>query len=181
MKIRHSALGFTLMELILVIVLLSIVALSASSRFIGKGSFSAYAVQDQAISVIRQVQLNRMQSNVDVNKNYPERCDPNDYAINENNSYLNFCLLVEDTCIGSVAACALTGDERDSRSDFVADDSAKFSLSTGVKGRIDFDLLGNPLNSASGGVVIIIQDQNGDSRCEVEINSQGYVSKGACS
>ncbi len=162
MKIRRSTLGFTLMELILVIVLLSIVALSASSRFIGKSSFSAYALQDQAISVIRQVQLNRMQSNIDGTDS-------------------NFRLQVSASCIGSVAACALTNDERDSRSDFVADDSAQFSLSADVTSPIDFDLLGNPLNSASGGAVIVIQDQNGDSRCEVEINSQGYVSKGECS
>ena len=162
MKIRRFALGFTLMELILVIVLLSIVALSASSSFIGKGSFSAYALQDQAISVIRQVQLNRMQSNIDGTDD-------------------NFRLQVSGACIGSVAACASTDDERDSRSDFVIDDSAQFSLSAGVTSPIDFDLLGNPLNSANSGLVILIQDKNGDSRCEVEINGQGYVSKGGCS
>ncbi|WP_218761966.1 type II secretion system protein, partial [Vibrio parahaemolyticus] len=35
MKIRSSALGFTLMELILAIVLLSILSLFAASRFMG--------------------------------------------------------------------------------------------------------------------------------------------------
>ncbi|NMU85398.1 prepilin-type N-terminal cleavage/methylation domain-containing protein, partial [Vibrio parahaemolyticus] len=59
MKIRSSALGFTLMELILVIVLLSILSLFAASRFMGSGSFSAYALQERVISVIRQVQVNR--------------------------------------------------------------------------------------------------------------------------
>ncbi len=162
MNHRHSAFGFTLMELILVIVLLGIVALSASSRFIGKGSFSAYALQDQAISVIRQIQLNRMQSNVDVMDD-------------------NFRLHVSASCIGSVAACALSNSERTSRGDVVSDDSAQFSLTGGVASPIDFDLLGNPLNSASGGAVIRIQDKNGASSCEVEINSQGYVSEGDCS
>ncbi len=161
MKSRCSALGFTLMELILVIVLLAIVSLYASSRFVGKGSFSAFALQDQTISVIRQVQLNRMQSNIDGTDD-------------------NFRLQVSATCIGSVAACALSDSERSSRSDYVIEDSAQFSLSSGVATPIDFDLLGNPLNSANGGFVITIQDKGGSSRCEVEINSQGYVAKGAC-
>ncbi len=162
MKIRSSTLGFTLTELILVIVLLSILSLFAASRFIGKSSFSAFVLQEQVISVIRQVQVNRMQSNVDS----PDT---------------NFQLQVSDSCIGSVAACALGDSQRDSRSDFVADDSVQFSIKGDIERPIDFSLLGNPLNSASSGVSILIENKNGGSRCEVDINSQGYVSKGSCS
>lgn len=162
MKIRSSALGFTLMELILVIVLLSILSLFASSRFMGSGSFSAYALQERVISVIRQVQVNRMQSNV---------------ASPDN----NFRLQVSSSCIGSVAACTLTGSAQDARSDVVIDKSAKFSLTNAVTNPIEFNLLGNPVNSASGGVSILIEDKHGRSRCQVEINTQGYVSKGTCS
>ncbi|MFH4563306.1 type II secretion system protein [Vibrio diabolicus] len=162
MKIRSSALGFTLMELILVIVLLSILSLFAASRFMGSGNFSAYALQERVISVIRQVQVNRMQSNV---------------ASPDN----NFRLQVSSSCVGSVAACALTGSAQDARSDVVIDKSAKFSLTNAVTNPIEFNLLGNPINSASGGVSILIEDKHGRSRCQVEINTQGYVSKGTCS
>ncbi|AVH27816.1 type II secretion system protein [Vibrio diabolicus] len=162
MKIRSSTLGFTLMELILVIVLLSILSLFAASRFMGSGSFSAYALQERVISVIRQVQVNRMQSNV---------------ASPDN----NFRLQVSSSCVGSVAACELTGSAQDARSDVVIDKSAKFSLTNAVTNPIEFNLLGNPINSASGGVSILIEDKHGRSRCQVEINSQGYVSKGTCS
>ncbi|HCG7093951.1 type II secretion system protein [Vibrio parahaemolyticus] len=163
MKIRSSALGFTLMELILVIVLLSILSLFAASRFMGSGSFSAYALQERVISVIRQVQVNRMQSN------FEKKTDN------------NFRLQVSSSCIGSVAACTLTGSAQDARSDVVIDKSAKFSLTNAVTNPIEFNLLGNPINSASGGVSILIEDKHGRSRCQVEINSQGYVSKGTCS
>ncbi|HHF3232326.1 TPA: type II secretion system protein [Vibrio diabolicus] len=159
MKIRSSALGFTLMELILVIVLLSILSLFAASRFMGSGSFSAYALQERVISVIRQVQVNRMQSNV---------------ASPDN----NFRLQVSSSCIGSVAACALTGSTQDARSDVVIDKSAKFSVISGAANTINFNLLGNPV---SGAVNILIEDKHGRSRCQVEINTQGYVSKGTCS
>ena len=170
MKIRSSTLGFTLTELILVIVLLSILSLFAASRFIGKSSFSAFALREQVISVIRQVQVNRMQSNVD-------------------NPDSNFQLKVSSSCIGSVAACALSGSAQDARSDVVVDDSAQFSTQTlGDDVTLNFSLLGNPLDdsgdslaTASGGVSIIIEDKNGQSRCAVNINSQGYVSKGSCS
>ncbi|MBR9873827.1 MAG: prepilin-type N-terminal cleavage/methylation domain-containing protein [Vibrionaceae bacterium] len=160
MKIRSSTLGFTLTELILVIVLLSILSLFAASRFIGKSSFSAFALQEQVISVIRQVQVNRMQSNIDGSDD-------------------NFRLQVSSSCIGSVAACSLTGNAQDARSDVVIDKSAKFSLINGAINPIEFNLLGNPV---SGAVNILIEDQNGQSRCRVEINTQGYVyaPDGAC-
>lgn len=161
MKIRSSALGFTLMELILVIVLLSILSLYAASRFIGKGSVSAFALQEQAISVIRQVQVNRMQSNTSTTDT-------------------NFQLQVTSSCIGSVAACTLSGNEKDARSDLVEDSTATFSLN-GATSPISFDLLGNPLSVASDGVSILIRDVNGQSQCRVLINSQGYVSEGSCS
>ncbi|MBM4927171.1 type II secretion system protein [Vibrio parahaemolyticus] len=161
MKIRSSALGFTLMELILVIVLLSILSLFAASRFMGKGGVSTFALQEQAISVIRQVQVNRMQSNTSTTDT-------------------NFQLQVSSGCIGSVAACSLSGNAKDARSDLVEDSAATLSL-TGATSPISFDLLGNPLSVASGGVSILIRDVNGQSQCRVLINSQGYVSEGSCS
>ncbi|MCR9934280.1 type II secretion system protein [Vibrio antiquarius] len=161
MKIRSSTLGFTLMELILVVVLLSILSLYAASRFMGKGSVSAFALQEQAISVIRQVQVNRMQSNTSTTDT-------------------NFQLQVSSSCIGSVAACSLSGNAKDARSDLVEDSAATISL-TGATSPISFDLLGNPLSVASGGVSILIRDVNGQSQCRVLINSQGYVSEGSCS
>lgn len=149
------------MELILVIVLLSILSIFAASRFMGSGSFSAYALQERVISVIRQVQVNRMQSNTSTTDT-------------------NFQLQVSSSCIGSVEACSLTGNAKDAHSDLVEDDSAKFSL-TGATSPINFDLLGNPLSVESGGVSILIRDVNGQSQCRVLINSQGYVSEGSCS
>lgn len=182
MKNRSSAFGFTLMELILVIVLLSILSLYAASRFMGTASISAYALQEQAISVIRQVQVNRMQSNIKIPvKPYPARCNPLAYDVDEDDSYTNFCLTISSTCIGSSYACSLNRDQRESRSDVVEDSSTSFSLLNSVNSPIEFNLLGNPLDSASTGVSILIRDKNGGSRCRVDINSQGYVSEGECS
>ncbi len=158
------------MELILVLVLLSIVSLYAAPRFFGKSSFSVYALQDQVVSVVRQVQLGRMQSNVD---------DPDN----------NYRLLISESCVGSVAACQLDEDDQASRSDVVVDEYVQFSTETlGDEVTIYFSLLGNPedaegnpLPTTDGGVSIIIKDTSGSRECEVTINSQGYVSREACS
>ncbi|AUI87075.1 MSHA biogenesis protein MshC [Vibrio azureus] len=161
MQTQRSFYGFTLMELILVIVLMSILSLYAFSRFIGKDSFSPFALQEQAISVIRQVQVSRMQSNISGEEPY-------------------FQLQVAPDCLGSVAACSATTQVRETRSDKVQDPTARFILN-GAQNPIRFNLLGDPLNVASGGISILIQNTHGAGQCEVKINAQGYVSKGACS
>ncbi|MDO6706386.1 prepilin-type N-terminal cleavage/methylation domain-containing protein [Photobacterium sp. 1_MG-2023] len=52
--------GFTLIELILVIILLGILGLTAASRLFGRSSFDAHLARDQAISLARQIQLRAM-------------------------------------------------------------------------------------------------------------------------
>ncbi|MGY5514172.1 type II secretion system protein [Vibrio antiquarius] len=153
MKSRSTISGFTLIELIMVIVILSILSLYASSRFIRTG-ISAVAIQDQVISVVRQVQVNRMQSNVSS-------------AVGNN----GFILSIATNCIGSKASCS---SQSSSRSDWVEDRSVTFSPVQEVK----FDLLGNPTPSS---VTISISENNSSQTCTVTINEQGYVSKGGCS
>ena len=153
--------GFTLVELIVVILLLAIVSVYTASRLFGRDSVAAMVIQQQVISVVRQVQLNRMQSNLDTS------------SILGNN---NFVLAVTSNCVGSQQACALNSD---SRSDWVsgANNGVLFSLSTDSP--IGFDLLGNPTGSAASGATITISSS--DDKCNVEINAQGYVFSGSCS
>ncbi len=153
MKSRSTISGFTLIELIMVIVILSILSLYASSRFMRTG-ISAVAIQDQVISVVRQVQVNRMQSNVSS-------------AVGNN----DFTLSIATNCIGSKASCS---SESSTRSDWVEDSSVTFSPVQEVQ----FDLLGNP---TSAPVTISISENNSSQTCTVTINEQGYVSKGGCS
>jgi len=150
--------GFTLVELIVVILLLAIISAYAASRFTGRDSIAAQVLQQQVISVVRQVQLNRMHSNVDLS------------AASATN---NFTLSVSSNCVGSQAACI---SRSESRSDWVSSDNVSFSSPSSP---IQFDLLGNPLGSAASGTVITVSSTNQD--CLVNINSQGYVFPGGCS
>ncbi|TKF78653.1 prepilin-type N-terminal cleavage/methylation domain-containing protein [Vibrio kanaloae] len=163
--------GFTLVELIIVIIILGIVSTFAASRFIGTSSFSAFTAQEQIISVIRQVQVNRIQTNI-----------PNLYSYCSDASrpkLQKLCLRSRITtnasCIGSSSGCSVS--DSNARSDVVVADQVSFSTTPSVS-HITFDLLGNPLDTASRGVSILITA--GQSQANVCINSQGYVREGAC-
>ncbi|EGR0109715.1 type II secretion system protein [Vibrio vulnificus] len=160
--IKRAQAGFTLVELIVVILLLSIVSAYAASRYIGTGSFSAYAAQEQAISIIRQLQVYRMQSNT------------------TNSANPNFELTASGGCLGSTAGCtaAATPQAAESRSDVMRLDGVSVSSTISP---IRFDLRGNPLqtNGSALNSVTITFTASGES-ASVCINSQGYVSGGGC-
>ncbi|EHD2241999.1 prepilin-type N-terminal cleavage/methylation domain-containing protein [Vibrio vulnificus] len=160
--IKRAQAGFTLVELIVVILLLSIVSAYAASRYIGTGSFSAYAAQEQAISIIRQLQVYRMQSNT------------------TNSANPNFELTASGGCLGSSAGCsaAATPQAAESRSDVMRLDGVSVSSTISP---IRFDLRGNPLqtNGSALNSVTITFTASGESAA-VCINSQGYVSGGSC-
>ncbi|MGL0929953.1 prepilin-type N-terminal cleavage/methylation domain-containing protein [Vibrio vulnificus] len=160
--IKRAQAGFTLVELIVVIILISIVSAYAASRYIGTGSFSAYAAQEQAISIIRQLQVYRMQSNT------------------TNSANPNFELTASGGCLGSTAGCtaASTPQAAESRSDVMRLDGVSVSSTISP---IRFDLRGNPLqtNGSALNSVTITFTASGES-ASVCINSQGYVSGGGC-
>ncbi|CAK3601873.1 prepilin-type N-terminal cleavage/methylation domain-containing protein [Vibrio crassostreae] len=150
--------GFTLVELIIVIIILAIVSITAVSRMSGRSSFELYALQEQAISVVRQVQLNRMQSNMDMSVSGAQ----------------SLRLVATNNCIGSQSAC---DNLSETKSDVIASDDYSFSSipASSYTSPIEFNLLGNPENTASSGVQITISSNNSSDRAWVCINSQGFV------
>jgi MSHA pilin protein MshC len=60
-SISHQR-GFTLVELVTVMILIGILAVSALPRFIGSSSYSAYTLRNEFISELRLVQLTAMQN-----------------------------------------------------------------------------------------------------------------------
>ncbi|CAK2086091.1 MSHA pilin protein MshC [Vibrio crassostreae] len=150
--------GFTLVELIVVILLLAIISVTAIGRFGGRQIYELYALQEQVSSVVRQIQLNRMQSNMDMSVSGAE----------------SLRLVAANNCIGSQSAC---DNISETRSDVIASDDYSFSSvpTSSYSSPIEFNLLGNPENTASSGVQITISSNNSPDRAWVCINSQGFV------
>lgn len=164
--VQRQVSGFTLVELVVVILLISILSAYAMSRYSGKDSISAYVAQEQAISIIRQIQVNRMQSNLS--------------SLNANGHY---SLAVTERCLGSAAACSQPDNNDAQRSDILREEQLTFSTSPSLSnGKLFFDLLGNPVNEDNqplGDVVITITSPS--SSAGVCINAQGYIAKqGEC-
>ncbi len=158
--------GFTLTELVVVILLLGIVSTYAATRYSGVSGFSAFAAQEQAIAIIRQIQLGRMQVNLDTLN----------YAGNESQYQLQ---ISGGVCLGSGLGC---GNEN--RSNFLLIQDQGFAF-TPADMTVRFDLLGVP--TCSTGCVtpvpgasapadrITIRMSNGVETTQVCINSQGFV------
>lgn len=175
---RGNRLGFTLIELIVVIILIGIVSSYAASRYVGVGSFSTYAAQEQIISVIRQIQLTRMQANIKdlytfCTDTTPKNKDLKDLCLRSQLT-IQSATSTDPACVGSSSGCSASGD---TRSDSVRSDGLAYTTVPNV-GLIQFDLLGNPTGAASNGVTIDIA-ANGQST-SVCINRIGYVGRGAC-
>lgn len=151
----HIQRGFTLIELMVVIIILAILSVYAATRFQGPSSFSPYAAQAQAISVIRQIQLARMQSNTQ------------DGSTND-----NYILSITSNCLGSKMAC---GGISDLSSKVEVDGQDMRFMPTQ---QIEFDLLGRPYllgkPMQNQDYEVTISSSSNEST-KVCINTEGFV------
>ena len=163
---KRSA-GFTLTELIVVILLIAIMSAYAASKYSGPSQFSIYAAREQAVSVIRQIQLGRMQSNIDptsLGATIPER----------------YVLSISDSgkCLSAKNSACL---ESNGSSNFVYINNSDFAFEPGTM-ELSFDLTGKPscqllaaCPTPNNGDGYKINISNSFDSLSVCINSEGFV------
>ncbi len=159
MKNRTSVLnarGFTLVELVTVVVLLGIVLVTVTPRFFSRDGFGDYAARDQIIAAARLAQQRAMYDH-SANACYRLHINNNVIAAQrlDGANYVN---------IGPTKEWL----------DGIVIDSASVNNST-----VYFDGLGNPLSSnvadCAGAITQADIAINGSSGLSVRINTSGYV------
>ncbi|MGR6833081.1 type II secretion system protein [Aliivibrio wodanis] len=168
--------GFTLVELIVVIVLLAIISVYASSKYMGTSRFSSAVAQEQVLSILRQVQITAMQSNT------------------SNNSNSCRSIFIASNQFGVTQACQSQGMSSAALSDYSKDTNQQqleliqlsydFNSVSGAVSELSFDLLGRPamvtsaattsLCSSSDCRITITTPSSNESR-SVCINREGFI------
>lgn len=149
MRSQHR--GFTLIELIVVLVLIGVLAVSVVPRFFDASGTSEYLYRDQTLNILRRIQMQAMQCTTD--------CTVPGVSVLIDRIYIgtgNVCLNdATHLCIG----------ERDSSSIEIA--------RTGFNGQLNFDNNGRPLsNCATGTCRITIE---GAVTLPICIEAEGYI------
>ncbi|MCW8330426.1 prepilin-type N-terminal cleavage/methylation domain-containing protein [Photobacterium sp. SDRW27] len=170
---KHNQRGFTLIELIVVIILVGIISVTAASQMSGRSSFDAFVTRDQAIAIVRQIQITAMQATGSQRANFP----------------LKVISGTADTssCMGLITGTACPARAvADTSSRILLGDTSRvrFTLLNASANTLYFDLLGRPVNSAGericdDGCQINLQsrDNNTLSMC---INREGFIDEGGC-
>ncbi|NOH64586.1 type II secretion system protein [Vibrio sp. RE88] len=149
--------GFTLIELIMVIVLLAVVSVYAASRYVGKSSFDAQLMEEAVLSSLRLTQLRAMNRN--------SLCGR---WIVSGNQAIDMAASIMS------GACTTTFPANTNDSSFVDANEDGVSLTISSGDFIDFDSLGRPSQCSANACTVTIQGQSGTSRF-ICINSEGGI------
>ncbi|MBD1389865.1 prepilin-type N-terminal cleavage/methylation domain-containing protein [Neiella sp. HB171785] len=142
---QNNQTGFTLVELVVVIIVLGVISVVAAPRFIGSQGFDEIALRDEVMQRLRAVQLSAMNG-------VAADC----HALVINSDEFGVSVMDADPCPGTL--------------EHVTDYSQTgLSISQGIFG---FDRLGRPTDSCNGGCNIEII---GTTTETITIESEGFI------
>jgi len=151
--------GFTTIELVVVLIIVSILAATALPRFFSSNSYEEYSYQNELVSTLRAVQLRAMQQTVN------DIC----HSVYVNTSQDIVGLLATDT--GNADNCHVSSFHSDiTQIEIDASHSVNVST-TDADNKFSFDSLGRPQGCSAPCQIMI----TGQQTLTVQIESEGYI------
>jgi len=163
---NKRTLGFTIVELVTVLVILGIISATVLPKFFGSDNFEAHPFRAQLISALRLTQQRAMQQ-TDGGDNY---C----HQVVINNDRYGVLNRVSANCSTETDLTTLSPDQTgkivESRYDitFVLVGSANPSV-------IGFDSMGRPTQDCSSGCEIQVSQTEVSESLKIRIESEGYI------
>ncbi|MEP4891247.1 MAG: prepilin-type N-terminal cleavage/methylation domain-containing protein [Aliiglaciecola sp.] len=168
-NIKHTK-GFTIVELIVVVIILGILAVVVAPRFQGAGGIAEYTYQARLISALRTMQQRAMN---DTRENY---CFQVNIFTGSNSSFGPPTLVYNNSAVA--LSCSTTIDSSEEAAYVVAniDEMAADNVTiTSGGGSILFNRFGCPNNGSGFCTNDIEITFQGDAEVSVCIESQGYI------
>lgn len=166
--------GFSLVELIIMIVLLGILAVTIGSRFNGTRGFSEFAYQNKLVSSLRTMQTRSMQ---DTRKGFcfklnfttfPAAFGPPTTQYNTSDSGASCNTSIDYSLAGSLGTSASEMTEQGVNISSILDATSSITA-------IGFDNLGRPLTSANNCNSGCRIELSGEQVVAVCVEAQGYI------
>lgn len=166
--------GFSLVELIIIVIILGILSITVAPRFMDARGFSEYAYQTKLESALRKIQLQAMQDS------RPNICVKMNFVNGSNGS---FGIPTEDFSLANAAAtCANSIDYNSAdykRTDVSELQNASLVLQATDSGNVmqsmQFTSMGKPISDVGACADTCVIAISGLEQASVCIESQGYV------
>jgi MSHA pilin protein MshC len=155
--------GFTLIELITVIILISIMAVNVLPKFFTSNGFEEYTYRDELITKLRAIQLRTMQQSNNT------RC--HQIGVEIASKTIGLLATVENS-VPAVCLASYAGDT--TKVVIEPSHNVTFSLSEGLT-NFSFSSLGKPFGCILKDPCDITITLSGESDLKVFINSEGYI------